>query len=246
MRCMHEATLYKANAFITCTYNDASLPYGGTLVKADFQKFLKRLRKKIGVNIRYYMVGEYGEQTYRPHYHAGIFNFDWPDKKFHTRNAQGDIIYTSKMLDETWGLGNCTTAELNFQTAAYMARYCMTKQTGKTAREHYYRITDRGPMLLLPEYNNMSLKPGIGQPWLDKWKTDVYPNDYVIINGKRSRPPKYYDKLFEREEPDALNEIKENRVWKAYQRRDDNTEDRLKVKEQVSIAATSQLKRNLS
>ena len=76
MRCLHEASLYDSNSFITLTYDDSNLPYGGSLNYEDFQKFMKRLRKRINSKVRFYMGGEYGsEGTMRPHFHACLFGY---------------------------------------------------------------------------------------------------------------------------------------------------------------------------
>ena len=80
MRCVHEASLYKNNCFITLTFNDYYLPKDGSLHVEHFQKFMKRLRKRFGSGVRYFQCGEYGELLRRPHYHACLFNFDFPDR----------------------------------------------------------------------------------------------------------------------------------------------------------------------
>ena len=69
--------------FLTMTYDDEHLPVvydpatervRATLVKTDFQKYIKRVRKSIHPQkIRYFACGEYGEETQRPHYHAIIY-----------------------------------------------------------------------------------------------------------------------------------------------------------------------------
>ena len=72
MRCLHEASLHENNAFITLTYDDSNLPRGGSLDYSDFQKFMKRLRKRIGRKVSFYCGGEYGDthsisvDTFRP------------------------------------------------------------------------------------------------------------------------------------------------------------------------------------
>ena len=76
IRCYHEASMYERNSFVTLTYDDESLPLGGTLVFRDFQLFMKRLRKQYGAGIRFYACGEYGEKFGRPHYHVCLFNFE--------------------------------------------------------------------------------------------------------------------------------------------------------------------------
>ena len=78
VRCMHEASLYENNCFITLTYNEDHIPSDGSLKKDHFQKFMKRLRKKFGAGIRFFHCGEYGAELSRPHYHAILFNFDPP------------------------------------------------------------------------------------------------------------------------------------------------------------------------
>jgi hypothetical protein len=90
----------------------------------------------------------------------------------------------------------------------------------------------------------MSRKPGIGYDWFEKYKTDVYPNDYCIINGKKIRPPRYYDNLLSEEELEKIkNKRKENapEVYAEY----DERMDRLFVEEQVKIEQLNRLVRDL-
>lgn len=97
---------------------------------------------------------------------------------------------------------------------------------------------------LVPEFNKMSLKPGIGAGWFEKFKYDVYPHDYVIINGKEVKPPKFYDKLYSRENPQDAEYVQHLRELSGRSRYEDNTPERLAVKEQVKQASISQLKRS--
>lgn len=91
----------------------------------------------------------------------------------------------------------------------------------------------------------MSLKPGIGRAWLDKFKTDVYPHDYVIINGTKVKPPKYYDEIFAREDAAAYSEIVAMREFGAYKQKlkGEHTVERLAVHETVKAAQLRFLKR---
>ena len=82
IRCVHESSLHEHNCFITLTYNDENLPLNGSLDLKHFQDFMKRLRKKVSVPIRYFHCGEYGSRLQRPHYHLLLFGLDFPDKKF--------------------------------------------------------------------------------------------------------------------------------------------------------------------
>ena len=177
VRCMHEASMHKSNCFVTLTYNDYYLPENGSLVKSDFQKFMKRLRKKVGTTVRYYYCGEYGENFGRPHYHVILFGYDFKDKFLWRENSNGDKCYRSELLEQLWPFGISEIGDVTFQSAAYVARYVMKKRTGDVAKEYY---GDR-----LPEYNDMSRRPGIGALWLEKYQNDVYPHDFVVMNGKK-------------------------------------------------------------
>lgn len=239
---MHEASMHKNNSFITLTYNDEYLPHRSVLQHKDVQDFIKRTRKKY--KLRYYCGGEYGPENGRPHYHIIIFGHDWEDKIYLKTTGSGERIYHSEELTQLWGMGYTSTAAVTFESAAYVARYCMTKVTGDLAEEHYKRYDYLGEYQLPPEYAKMSLKPGIGATWLNKYRKDVYTYDYVIVNGHETRPPKYYDLLQERYNADEMEAFKQERLMQAYERRADNTTERLLVKEKVSKAKTKSLQRS--
>lgn len=204
VRCVHEATCHEHNSFITLTYNPEHLPKGGTLVKEDFQKFMKRLRRHYyGKNIRYYHCGEYGTIGNRPHYHACLFNHDFDDKILHSQK-DGIKLYTSKTLEKIWPFGFSTIGDVTFESAAYCARYIMKKITGEPAAQHYNGR--------LPEYTTMSRRPGIGRGWLDKYASDVYNSDMVVIRDDiKAKPPKYYDSIYDQVNPDHMAAIKAGR-----------------------------------
>ena len=249
MRCMHEAQLHENNCFITLTYNDENYPENGSLIKSDFQKFLKKFRKSIApARIRYYMAGEYGTNFGRPHFHACIFGYDFHDKKLHQRTSSGSLIYTSKELEKLWTHGYSSIGDVTFESAAYVARYIMQKQTGKVDENHYtYCDLQTGELVkLLPEYNNMSLKPGIGTEWYKKYKSDVYPHDYVELRGKKLKPPKYYDKLYAKENPYEYDQILYTREKQAKLNPEEHSYERLLVKETVQNAKLQKLKRKLT
>jgi hypothetical protein len=244
---MHEAQLHQNNCFITLTYNDEHLPEDKSLHHEDFQKFLKRFRKSIApAKIRYYMAGEYGENFGRAHFHACIFGYDFYDKKLFKRTASNSLIYTSEHLSTLWPYGYATIGDVNFESAAYVARYVMKKITGKNSEKHYTTIDPQTGELQIkkPEYNKMSLKPGIGAKWLEKYKTDVYPNDYVIVQGRKQRPPRYYDKILKNTNPFEMDEVELKRYQKSHEKLDESPE-RLAVKEIVHISKLKRLKREL-
>lgn len=242
MRCVHEAALYKRNCFITLTYNDENLPHRGQLTYNDFVLFMKRLRKHQR-DIRFYLGGEYGSDNDRPHFHAILFNWDWEDKQYFKTTGSGEKIYTSKQLEKLWPYGYSSSAAMTFESAAYIARYCMQKVTGEKAQEHYQRHDYLGEYQLTPEFNQASRRPGLGADWLRFYKNDVYTNDYVIINGVETNVPKFYDKLLKRTDPEKMRDFKEQREYNGYRQRADNTPERLAIKEQVTMAKLQQLKR---
>lgn len=263
MRCVHEASLHEENAFITLTYDDDHLPVGGTLKKDDWQRFAKRLRKHFkGRKIKYFHCGEYGERTKRPHYHALLFGVDFCDKVAFKKSADGSTIYTSEILSRLWPAGFCTTGAVTFESAAYCARYVMKKITGK-ALDHaesvtieelrmaftlrpYETVTADGEVIArVPEYTTMSLKPAIAAEWFKLWKSDVYPSDEVIMRGKPMKPPKFYDRLLELEDPAAREAIRERRTREAEKRQADSTTRRLRDREAVKLAQVKMLKRGV-
>lgn len=186
VRCMHEADCYESNCMITLTYDEDHLPWGGSLDKSHFQKFMKRLRKKYGT-IRYFHCGEYGETYGRPHYHGLLFGFDFPDKYVRSQR-RGLPIFGSPSLEQLWPYGLSEIGSVTFESAAYVARYILKKQVHPSSNPLEIRE---------PEYLTMSRRPGIGRPWLDKYHTEVYPRDSVIVRGFPSKPPRFYDKAFE-------------------------------------------------
>ena len=244
---MHEASMHDSNAFITLTYADEHLPYGGTLVKPHFQKFMKRLRERIApTKIRFFMCGEYGDKLMRPHYHALIFGHDFGDKRIY-KSDRGVDLFTSDLLEDTWGKGHATTGEVTWESAAYCARYALKKRTGKEADEHYERIVEStGEVIQIePEYITMSLRPAIGRGWFDSYQADLYPSDFVSHKGKKYRVPAYYDKLLEAEQPDELQRLKRLRQENAQKWAHEQTKDRLRAREACAEARHSQLHRGL-
>lgn len=163
---------------LTLTYDDKNLPVVGdnklgyvqSLNKRDYQLFLKRLRERINNKIKYYISGEYGEKTGRPHFHAIIWNLDDAD------TIQREYLYEIKKLGkvrypkiantllESWQKGNIHVAAFSSAFAAYAAKH-ITKQNlySKECNHPYF----------VKEFSRMSLRPAIG--------VTEDPNDNPII-----------------------------------------------------------------
>lgn len=157
------------------------------------------------------------------------------------------MVYTSQLLSSLWLQGFCTVGAVTFESAAYVARYVLKKMTGPAAAD-YYTVTDKdtGELhQLLPEYVTMSLKPAIGKNWYEEFNRDVYPDDFVVIRGKKMKPPKYYDRLHDIEQPTAHALLQEARASFARQHSSNATPERLKVRETVQAAKMKFFKREV-
>lgn len=190
VRCFHEASLHRQNCFLTLTYNNAHLPAFGSLSKRDVQLFLKRLRKAISpVKIRYFLCGEYGSHYSRPHYHLLIFGWCPFDLIPWATSRKGSALFRSSLIERLWPFGFSTVGEFTLRSAAYVARYCMKKVTGKQWKE-----MDNGK---IQEFTLSSRRPAIGRGWFERFGLSSYPSDFCIINEKKVKPPRYYDKLLQ-------------------------------------------------
>jgi len=238
-RMVHESHQHEHNCFVTLTYNDESLPYGGTLVKKHFQDFMKRLRRHLEPQkIKYYHCGEYGEQLQRPHYHACFFNLDFGDKETLCETEFG-TLYVSPTLLKLWPFGHSTVSDFTWNTAAYCSRYVMKKITGKAAEEHYLRVVpETGELITLqPEYSTSS--NGLGKSFFQEFAEDFKAYDQTPVPGKGMyyKIPRYYEKLLETMDPEALAIIKENRADRAQEQKKQYTPEALQAKYQVKLDA---------
>lgn len=193
------------------------------------------------------MCGEYGDKLSRPHYHCILFGFDFLADRKKISNKRGNILYSSPTLDKLWGHGFASIGTVTFQSAAYCARYSMKKITGKKAEDHYTRvIPETGEIIKLrPEYNKMSLNPAIGKGFFEAYSDDIYPDDFCLIEGKKVRSPRYYDRLLEQTNPELLERVKTNRKAQAEKLLANNTRDRRLVREKCLQAKLTKLKREI-
>lgn len=232
-RIMMECKEWEQNWFLTLTYDPEHVPIGYTINKEtgelienmtlypkDLQDFLKRLRRTWEYdynhqNIRFFACGEYGERFGRPHYHICIMNLPIPKEEleFMFNNHEGDAIYDCKKIRKIWGKGLIGIGEVTFNSAAYVARYIMKKQKGPDS-DWYYKSQGKAK-----EFTRMSLKPGIGKNYYEQNKTKIYQYDNITLPKGRSsitvKPPAYFDKLYDLDDPDNLAKIKQARREKA-------------------------------
>ena len=245
VRCVHEAQMHERNCFVTLTYDDEHLPEDRSVDVREFQRFMKRLRKRYGRGIRFFHCGEYGEVNERPHYHALLFNHDFEDRELWS--VRSDVrLYVSRELQSVWPFGWSTLGDVTFNSAAYVARYVLKKVTGQGAQERYqWTHPETGEVHeRRPEYVTMSRRPGIGAAWVDRFRSDLYPSDFVVLNGAKMRLPRYYDQRLELDEKDART-IRGTRIVSAKRHVEDQTPDRRQVRKRVQEARLKLLPREL-
>ena len=255
------------------------IPSDWSLHKSHFQKFMKRLRKYFNTTargnpirkgdpgfheIRFFHCGEYGSRCRhgleldlvkcpvcnvgRPHYHAILFNVAFTDLEKYTQ-INGEDRYTSPTLEKIWKYGFVDVGEVNFESAAYVARYCLKKVTGVPADQWYFD-SENGDFKT-PEYCTMSRGgrdgKGLAFEWYERYKDDLFPADEVPVSGQGviKGMPRYYEELFKEEDPIGLEEIKEMRQEYLREHADEFTPERLMDKYKVKKAQLSQLKRTV-
>lgn len=162
-------------AFITLTYHPHTLPtingtaLIGTLLKSDPQKFMKKLRKLQKTKIKYYMVGEYGKKTKRPHYHYILFNLE-------KKNLE--------KIHKTWGLGNIKIDPVTPSSIHYVTGYLTHSMKFDTAQ------------IIQRPYAAMS--KGLGENYLINLKYHKENQRHYVQtkNGKQPLPVYYRNKIF--------------------------------------------------
>lgn len=244
VRCMHENSLHDVGAFVTLTYDNDHLPADYSLDVRDIQLFNKRVRAA-GHRFRFLAVGEYGDQTQRPHYHMLMFGF-WPDDAKLWSTINGVPNYHSKSLADLWGLGHVAFGRITSASAAYCARYSLKKITGTRARDHYTRIhpLSGNRVHVRPEFITMSRRPGIGSGWFDKFGRDCFPSDYLVHDGKRVPVPAYYLRKLSEESQQPIKDARTEKM-RDPKVKANSTPDRLAVRKEVLEERLKQLKRTI-
>lgn len=250
IRSLHESQMVERSCFITLTYNEINLPWDHAVDVDQWQKFAKKLRRRLGP-FRFMHCGEYGEENLRPHYHAVIFGHDFGEDRVELPTSKPEKReYHSPLLEEMWGLGFTRVGDVTYSSAAYVAGYCIKKMNGDQAAKHYERLDKKTGQVwsVKPDYATMSRRPGLGTSWFQKYQNDVYPDDFVIINGKKTPPPKFYDQLLQKKDEELYREVRKNR--KKNQLREEaqfrQTDEQLETHEKISRARiANEGKRNL-
>ena len=226
-RCMLELQDHDSAYFVTLTYNDEHVPINyyadpetgeafpsQTLCKRDLQLFLKRVRRRFSDDkIRFFACGEYGPSTMRPHYHMILFGLHLDDLRVACKTELGYQYLESERLSGAWtddygnSKGFVNIGNVSWETCAYVARYITKKFKGKLG--NFY--SDHN---IVPEFSQMSRRPGIARGYYDSHQ-DIYDFEYIHVStptgGLKFRPPRYFDELFDIENPERMKIIKESR-----------------------------------
>lgn len=250
-RLAHEASLHTEACFLTLTFSDDGLALRelqhGThpfdLDVEDWQRFAKRLRKELKKQgygpIRFFQVGEYGDQELRPHHHAIIFGNEFRDGGESWKDEQGHPVWTSQIIEKAWGYGIHTVQEATPETMNYVAKYVQKKLYGKMKEQQCERIDSASGecVTVRPEFATMSrggTGKGIGHGWWQRWKDEVFPDDFVVVKGKKTPVPRYYTKQLQAENEELYLQVTEARCKSAAGRAADNTPERRLVRGKVT------------
>jgi len=193
-RCRHEIACHNENCFITLTYDNDSLP-SYLIVKDEFQKFIKKLRKKTKSKLKYIVSHEYGGKTGRPHHHAIIFGWNPSKQEFLREAPSGEPLFISEEVNQLWPHGYHSIGTANEKTAYYIAAYSLKSSTHDVIND------DNGQIIQVSDSMDASKNKAIGYEYFLK-------NAEQLVNSS-CQLPRYYVKLLERHFPDLL-EVYEN------------------------------------
>lgn len=233
---MHEAQMHEHAWFLTLTYDDENIPENGSLNPQDLSLFFRTLRKdhERGT-ISYYACGEYGDTTERPHYHSVLFGAPFLDRVL-WRDDPFNPVWTSNSLGTYWPHGLSQFGAVTPGSAAYVAGYVRKKLSKRWNPDAYTRVDDETGELvdIQQEFSRMSLRPAVGRRWIERYWRDVYPNDFVLLDGRKYKPPRYYDKWMEEHHPEIMFDVKCKRDDEAVHLE----EEKLRAKEKIHRART--------
>lgn len=203
------------------TFNDKYLPADYSLRSWHLQDFWKRVRHALdreaeffdGVfagaeapRFKYYAAGEYGDENFRPHYHATVFGLPLRklgDLTYHAK-SKDFVLYRSDWLERLWPWGFSTVAEMSFETAAYVARYC----TKKVFKDGPIAYAEAG---ILPERSWIS--KGLGRSWYEEFAAETWRDDYIVNSrGHQMAVPRTYMRWLEKQDLQRADAIKKARI----------------------------------
>jgi hypothetical protein len=252
-RIYHETLMHADSCFLTLTYDAEHLPADHSVSVKEFQDFMKRFRKAIDCKIRFVACGEYGGLNGRPHYHAIIFGYGFPDRLPWRKTKTGHLCYRSAQLDRLWGKGNAEIGSVTSASGAYVARYTLKKMYGdseeavtKYLREEIDAQTGEvRRWCVAREFFLMSRRPGIGGGWFEQFGGDAFPSDFVTVGGQKRLVPRYYFQRLKEEAPEIAAAVIGKRRKAAEQRSEEHTSRRMLTKLESATIKTERIARDL-
>lgn len=243
-RIVHESMLWESNLFATLQYADDRLPSSLGLEYPDFQRFMYRLRARLEGErespdgrrpVRFFVVGEYGGKSSRPHWHVVLFNLSVPDMRWWS--SRRGRVGQSELLTELWGHGYVEASRLNARRAAYVAGYVHKKAKRKAAAD----VVDYSTGEVFerrPEFRQMSRDPGIGSWWYERFGSDLFPLDAAVVDGRRHKVPRYYwDKFRRTASAEVVEAIRQKRIERAMELPEEESSlERRAVREEAALA----------
>jgi hypothetical protein len=229
---MLESLCHEHSAFVTLTYNDDNVG-NYSLNPQDLKNWQKNLRYHANIDLRFFSVGEYGEKTKRPHYHAAVFGF----KGCASLDPKCACVWC-ETLRRSWKKGHVLNGTLTQDSASYIAGYVTKKMTDRKPEEKYQKLLKKDSKVAEeykrrvidelqgrhPEFARMSNRPGIGAPaiptlremlWTDHGSQLLYElndvPDIIKIGGKQILLGSYLKNKL-RKEIGITDEIKEKKV----------------------------------
>lgn len=163
MRMLLESFKHGDSSFVTLTYSNIpqTAPcrvcktqchscrckeHSVSLQKQHYRNFFKNFRPLVtSSKIRFFLVGEYGDQTQRPHFHAILFGI--------APLIAGGVDGLGGLVRKAWPHGHTYVGDATVDSMQYVAGYVTKKMTAKDDP----RLNGREP-----EFARMSLRPGIG------------------------------------------------------------------------------------
>lgn len=237
VRVFYESKKYIHNCFLTLTFDDRKIDPGReqnrVLYKKDIQLFIKRLRQYLvrhvdkNLKIKYFLAGEYGSRTHRPHYHICLLGYGFENCHLYkvNKSKSGYDMFTCPELESLWKYGFCYIQKLTAETCSYAAGYCLKKLSPKAQmfedamilkeqenrREYenyiYKNVKDKKKVEILckdytPQYQRtfctMSRRPGLGLLTFLKSCKEILNRGFINIGKVKKRIPRYFRQKLEK------------------------------------------------
>lgn len=197
LRCTLELAEHSTACWSTLTYEDRYKP--PSLRRDHLQGWLKRLRRRLGAaRVKFFASGEYGERTFRPHYHAILFG----------------VPVESSVPQASWPFGYVRVDPLTPAAISYVAGYC-SKKLGWQDFDREERVDyETGEVYTYePPFVQMSRggRTGAGiasaaRRFASSWRS------HAVLSGNRMPVPRYLHKAWvDTATDDQLIKLKEER-----------------------------------